>query len=137
VLKEAAKSQLPEEGLTSPRILAKMIRLDGKFMKNTGISPAFAYKLIENENLSIEDFLKSQGNPVIANIKNEKRNAILAVLTISGGTYLFVLKPYLNKKAKEKELKDRENKDYLTQLRGTSPGSKDTYDQDVQDLLKP
>jgi hypothetical protein len=131
VLKDAAKAQLIDESkaLTSPNILAKMIRLDGKFMKNTGISPDLAYKLIENENFSIEDFLKSKGSPVIANIKNEKRNAILLTLTtggiLSGGALTF----YLRRRAEEEE--------YQKNLKGVLniKSDKKTIDQDIEGLL--
>jgi hypothetical protein len=139
VLKDAAIIELEKQnkGLTSPNILAKMIQLDGKFMKNTRISELFAYKLIENESLSIEDFLKSKGEPTIANIKNEKLNAILAVLGITGGVGFFGLKPYLIKKAKEEAAQKKLDEEYLRRLRGNNSGAPDTYESDVNELMKP
>ena len=131
VLKEAAKADLLKQSKadTPENILARMIRLDGKFMKNTGISPEFAYKLIQNENLSIEEFMKSKGNPVIANLRNEKIIVALAVLVPTAVIGGFSLKIYLNNKAEERK--------YLSKLQG--PGKEaPNLDKDLSDLgIKP
>ncbi len=131
VLKDAAIVELQKDSkaLTSPNILARMIRLDGKFMKNTGISHEFAYKLIENENISIEEFLKSQGESVIANIKNEKRNAILLTLTTSGILGGGALTVYLRRRAEEEA--------YAKNLKGrlNIKTDKQSIDKDINDVL--
>ena len=109
VLKEAATVKLKQKNkaLTEPNILAEMKLLDSNFMKNTGIDPTFAYRLIADENLSIEEFLNYKINPYIANIKDERITAALWFF----GTAGIAITWYMNSRAQEQKANE--------QLRGT------------------
>lgn len=84
----AEKILIKKEKISKPKentqiILAKMIELDRRFMKTTGLSRDAMDKLILADDLTLEDFLKLDGKKLIPNIKNETFLLILAALGIS------------------------------------------------------
>lgn len=89
ILQETAERILIRQGkISKPKentqtILAKMIELDRRFMKTTGLSRDSIDKLILNDDLTLTDFLKLEGKKLIPNIKNETFLLILAALGIS------------------------------------------------------
>ena len=89
VLQETAERILIRKGkISKPKentqaILAKMIELDKRFMKTTGLSDTSIDKLILNDDLTLADFLELDGKKLIPNIKNETFLLILAALGVS------------------------------------------------------